>query len=84
MRSICIPQANAMHCLLVTVIITTALKRKQINLLAQFLTKYNKFFIKFWGYLDTNSTMIYIKFCSLKNEENGIFFPKTVAKNFKD
>ena len=52
-------------------------------LLAQFSTKLNQYFIKFWEYLDSKSTNIYTRKKILKNETKPIFFPETVAANFR-
>ena len=49
---------------------------------AQFSTKLNSFFIKFWENLNTKSVIIYTKFCSPKNLENANFFADVVAINF--
>ena len=37
-------------------------KMGEQNLLPQFFNKLNTFFIKFWEYIDTKSTIIYTKF----------------------
>ena len=72
----------ALPCVLVAAIIEKARKFLK-KLLAQFSTKLNKFFIKFWEYLETKSTIIHMKnVLSPKNEENAIFFQETVATNF--
>ena len=73
-----------LHCVLVAAIIVKALKWKK-KLLAQFLTKLNQSFVKFWEYLDTKSYVIYTgKQNSPKNEKNAIFFPERVATNFRN
>ena len=69
--------------MLVAAIIVKALKLREKNLLPQFSTKLNKFFITFWAYLDTKSTNIYTNiFFSPKNWENAIYFPETVGIKF--
>ena len=63
-------------------IISKALKFREKKVLAQFSTKLNETFIKFWEYLDTKITKICAKKILLKYGVNAIFFQETYTEHF--